>query len=307
MGSRRIHPTEQSAPLILEPLEDRLLLSGTTTAPVVLLSPHYAVSEAQEGRASSPISFVTPAHQAAPVASAANPAGEKRGDVLLGGFPQVTVYHDGRGFDGDDDSATGRDEPHFSWPQQSFVSFVCPEAINTGTHSCVVIEPEKMPIPAGYLHAVLDQLSVAGLGAAGGVGGATVLPVPTVPSPAGQGQAPPEASEGTPEALGPQTLEAPPPAAGPDGPSPAYSPGDPFTDFLPVDLEAIQRGADAFFEQLADLAAEWDDAGVIEKLTPWLMAATVVTYEWFRLRRMRTTAVDDGCAGPAGFLAGGEG
>jgi hypothetical protein len=80
---------------------------------------------------------------------------------------------------------------------------------------------------------------------------------------------------------------------------------------LPIDVEAIQRSADAFFEQLARLSEEWHDSGVIEKLTPWLIAASVVTYKWVRLRKkqsFRAPDSEDGWEpGPAVFLAGDEG
>jgi hypothetical protein len=42
---------------------------------------------------------------------------------------------------------------------------------------------------------------------------------------------------------------------------------------LPFDLEALERGVDRFFAQLADLREEWDGLWSPSRLWPWLTAS----------------------------------
>ncbi|HTU16794.1 MAG TPA: hypothetical protein VMG10_01925 [Gemmataceae bacterium] len=96
-----------------------------------------------------------------------------------------------------------------------------------------------------------------------------------------------------------------------DKPPPVASPGDPFAELLPIDVDAIQRGADAFFEKLARLSEEWKGARTIHELTPWLLVTGLVAYEWLRLQRMRSSYPvgpnEDSDIEPALFLMGDEG
>ena len=85
----------------------------------------------------------------------------------------------------------------------------------------------------------------------------------------------------------------PVPAAVPDSPPVEASSGSPIADVLPIDVEAIGRSLDAFLDRLASLSQEWIDGPMIEKLTPWCMAVTVVAFEWARLRRRRGCCWDE--------------
>jgi hypothetical protein len=52
-------------------------------------------------------------------------------------------------------------------------------------------------------------------------------------------------------------------------------------------VESIQRGTDAFFEHLTRFSDEWRDGRTIHTVTPWLLLASAMAYEWVRLRRLR--------------------
>jgi hypothetical protein len=58
---------------------------------------------------------------------------------------------------------------------------------------------------------------------------------------------------------------------------------------LPIDVEAIQRSADTFFEQIAKISEEWHDGRVIEEVIPWLITAGAIAYQWVRLRRNQSS------------------
>jgi hypothetical protein len=58
-------------------------------------------------------------------------------------------------------------------------------------------------------------------------------------------------------------------------------------------MEAIQHSADAFFEGIAQISEEWQDNWIIQRLTPWLGAATVAAYQWVRLRRRQARSAPD--------------
>ena len=108
--------------------------------------------------------------------------------------------------------------------------------------------PPGYPQP-GYPGSV-PQASPAGTNPSSEAPPATPSPF-AVPWNAGKGQGKPAREEGretTPEVPKPPSLLLPPPAGEKDSPPPASSPGGPFADLLPIDVEAIQRSADAFFE-----------------------------------------------------------
>jgi hypothetical protein len=222
-------------------------------------------------------------------------------------------YPDVRGPDLDDDSPATEEEEHPHFHPAPFEQALPANAVASALHDGVSAVSGETSIQAAGQHAALNLLSAAGLGAVGVVHVATSLPATAV-SPEtsrGPGQAEGDRGEGTmPQAPESQPLGVPPPAQIPGGHAPMVSPGDLFSGLVPVDGEAIRRSADAFFAQLAGLSEEWDDGRVIERLTPWLMAAGVVAYEWFRLRRRRSLCAADpeqnGGPGPAAFPAGDE-
>lgn len=227
--------------------------------------------------------------------------------------PRATIDRDARELDHDDDSPTmEHEEAHLHSHPASFEQYLPTNAAIAGMHGDASAGIGQTPIPAGGLHAALNPFSAAGLGTVGLARVATVLPAAaSLETRMGHGHSEEnERRETTPEAPNSQPLVIPPPAEEEDGPPPASAPGGPFADLLPIDMEAIQRSADAFFEQLAYLSEEWHDSGAIEKLTPWLVATSVVASKWVCLRRKRSFSTPDSEdnweAGPAVFLTGDE-
>jgi hypothetical protein len=103
----------------------------------------------------------------------------------------------------------------------------------------------------------------------------------------------------------PQMRPAPPSSAAPpaeERESPPLTPilGCPFADRLPLDVEAIQHSADAFFEQIAKISEEWQDGRVFQELTPWIAAACMAAYQWVRLRKKQSCLLPQAeeCGGP---------
>jgi hypothetical protein len=345
MGARRIDSRRRSALLSVEPLEDRLLLSGAGTFvadSVSALPAHLPITSQQSTQPQTPVSngptakgttsWGTAITRSQPLATAgpsreneSRPPPSTGGERAAAGLPAVapqylsspaigpTLYRPDR--DGDDDSpAKEMEEALLRSTQGSSVvyPFTNEEAIgpNYGTPSTT---PEQIPAKDGEPHLFLNLLSAAGLGSAVTSGVAVASPF-AAPGNAGKDHgksAREEEGETTPGVPKPPPLVLPPPAGEKDSPPPASSPGGPFADLLPIDVEAIQRSADAFFEQLGRLSEEWHDSGVIEKLTPWLVAASIVAYKWGRWRGKQSLSApgsEDGWESvPAAFLAGDEG
>jgi hypothetical protein len=228
--------------------------------------------------------------------------------------PHAAIDPYARGRDDDDDSPTMEyEEAHLPSHQASFEQYHSTIAVIAVLHDGASAGPGGTTIQVGSPHSTLDLLSAAGLGTVGLARAATILPATTASLETGWGHGHAEGNEGRekPQAPQGQPLIIPPLAGEEEDPPLVSSPGGPFANLLPMDVEAIQRSADAFFEQLARLSEEWHDSGVIEKLTPWLVAASVVAYKWVRLRRKRgfspPGSEDNWEAGPAVLLAGDEG
>jgi hypothetical protein len=73
-------------------------------------------------------------------------------------------------------------------------------------------------------------------------------------------------------------------------PSAPPEPASPLAGMLPFDLTRLERGADAFFERLAQLGEDWETSPLSAKLAPWLVAAMAVACEIVRRRNTRSVA-----------------
>jgi hypothetical protein len=174
--------------------------------------------------------------------------------------------------------------------------------------------PEQVALPTASLISFLPLLSASGLGITN-IG--SLLPIPSTAAaenlPVDQDPAPgkedfrplPATPEEPPSALPSPAEEATdtPPSSG----------GGPLAELLPIDVEAIQRGAEVFFQQLRELSEDWHEGQLVEKLAPWLLVASVAGYGWIRLRDRRDRCLADLLATdrpetiPPIFLPGGKG
>jgi hypothetical protein len=201
------------------------------------------------------------------------------------------------GYREDEPSDTEEEGRHFLLQQEAVGQYLSLSTAVTGLHEGVPAEPAETLLQTGVLHLSLEQLSAAGLSRLG-LAAAIALPAAVISLETGEAVASsygeeaemPPAAESAPQPV-------PPPVAATDGPAPAPSPGGPIADLVPIDVEAIQRGVDSFFERLAGLSEEWSDGQVLEKLTPWCMAATVAAHEWARWRRLRRALRGDSADG----------
>jgi hypothetical protein len=93
------------------------------------------------------------------------------------------------------------------------------------------------------------------------------------------------------------TLSEPLPSA--EGPSGALETTSPLAGLFPFDLNRLERGADAFFEQLANLGEDEQAACLSARLASWLVVATAVACELVRRRNAR--AASEAVPGPLVF------
>jgi hypothetical protein len=346
--------SRRSAPLSVEALEDRFLLSvAVIPGAGMVAAPHDPAASQQAGKAQplsrdDSLTHETMTGPVVPVGPARNPLeqaeyarqGESRevqtasgtnaevpspgpipvtgeqgiGKVLYSAAPppRATIYLGTREPDRDGDSPMV-DKDDYRPPTHPAVveNYLSSNGAFAPPYDSVSSAPRAKSAQAGSPPPALNLLSAAEWQAAGLAGFAVVLPA-TAPSPErGWEQRMSEGYEGgetLPNVPESQPLVIAPPSAAPNALSPAALPGELFADFLPIDGETIQRRANAFFEQLPRLSEQWKDIRVIEKLTPWFVSASVVIYEWLRLRRMRSLSAvvsEDDCGpGPASLLAG---
>ncbi len=322
MGARRKDRGRKPVILSVEPLEDRFLLSGGSLVeapPADSHSAHSPVANQQNPpprmdaqnvlltkTPTSGPSVPTGQASSLPLAApqyASNPAiGENRLWQLLNSAAQLrasaasTAYHSDDGDDDGDPPAMDRDGGYVHSNEMLALPCLFTNQNANGLDPCCAILIQEQGLAQNGVHlALLNLFSTAGLGSA-----ATAV-VPTVSRVAASGDMeehagqPPreESTEPIPELPNPpRSLDAPP-----DGESENQPPtpvlGVPFADLLPIDVEAIQRSADAFFERIGQISEEWHDNGIIQKLTPWLVIATVAGYQWVRLRRRQVRSALD--------------
>jgi hypothetical protein len=166
---------------------------------------------------------------------------------------------------------------------------------NLSDPCCEILTREQTPAQDGAHLLLLNLFSTAGLGSAA----TGVVPTTSRVAASGDvgvrlgGAAREERREPIPKLSNLPPSRDVPPAEETEAPPPAPVLGSPFADLLPIDMEAIQHNADAFFEQIAQISEEWQDNWIIQRLTPWLVAATVAAYQWVRLRRRQARSSSD--------------
>lgn len=292
MGTRRRDAQRRQVSLAVEALEDRFLLSD-------------AVSVSIPAATNGPLLPPAPAHipaagkEARSVSSQGNPDHSPAWQTTALPLHPMMSYQ--RDDDGDNDFTDITDRDNMQTPFSEY-----PLICSTGNHTTGCLDftlpvgsPEQITLPTASLVSFLPLLSASGLGV---TNIASLLPAPWAtaieenaprildPVPGKEELRPmPAAPEMPPSALPPLVQERPEP--------PPSSTGGPLAELLPIDGEAIQRGVDAFFQQLRDLSEEWRDGEVLEKLAPWLLAASVAGYGWIRLHDRRGRYLAD----PLGF------
>jgi hypothetical protein len=285
MGTPRRDAQRRQVSLTVEALEDRWLLSdaaslsipAATNGPAVPLPAAHINSAGNEIRSLSPQGSPdnSPPWQATIV-------------------PLHPMMSDQRDDDGDNDlyDITDNDNPGSAF-------FGYPLLFSAGNHALDFAlpagSPAQMALPAASLISFLPLLSASGLGVT------SVSPLFPTPSPTAVAENAPQDPDPAPGKEDmrpmPSAPEAPPSALPPlveeSLESPPLPPKGPFVELLPIDVEAIQRGVDAFFQQLSDLSEEWREGQLLEKLAPWLLATSVAGYGWVRLRDRRDRSLAD--------------
>jgi len=287
MGTRRRDAQRRQVSLTVEALEDRFLLSSAaslaipipTNGPAVYVAPVHASAAGNETRFAFP-----PGNTGHPLAWQTT------------AFPITPMMSYPRDDDGDNDS------PDITDPDNSGkVVFGYPLLCTNDNHAAGCVDlalltrtPEQVALPATSLISFLPLLSASGLGITN-LG--SLLPIPSTavaenlpgnrdPAPGKEELRPlPATPEAPPSALPRLAEETPdtPPSSG----------GGALAELLPIDVEAIQRGADVFFQQLSELSEEWHDGQLVEKLALWLLIASVAGYGWIRLRDRRDSCLAD--------------
>jgi hypothetical protein len=321
MGARRKDRGRKPVILSVEPLEDRFLLSGGSLVeapPAASYSTHSSVANQQNAPprtdaqnvlppklpTSGPSVPTAPANSLSP-AVVQYPSSPSLGEnallqllnsvALLRASAASAAY---RPDDDDDDDLPAMDrDGGYAHPNQMLAlpSLFTNQNADGLDPCCAILIQEQGPAQNGVHLALLNLFSTAGLGSA-----ATTV-VPTVSRVAASGDmgehagkpAREERTEPIPELPNPSGSLDTPPAGESENQQPAPVLGVPFADLLPIDVEAIQRSADAFFEQIAQISEEWHDNWIIQKLTPWLVIATVAGYQWVRLRRRQVRSAPD--------------
>ena len=314
MGTRRNDPERKPVILSVEPLEERFLLSGGSLGGAAPVSSHPAHSlvagqqnaqpqkvlvakgstagpSASIGQASS-LPAAAPQYPSSPAVDE-NALRQLISSALLHASASPTAYQPD---DDDDDSPAMEHLEGYAHSNQVLVSpgFFANQNTNWPDPCCAILILEQGLVKdAGPHLLLLNLLSTAGLGSAA---------TPSVPNASllaasenggeGLGKSPMEEAEPLPETSPPSPPSVAPPAEEKENSPPAPILGCPFADGLPIDVGAIQRSADAFFEQIAQKSEEWQDSRVFQKLIPWFAATSMAAYYWVRLRRKQA------CSGP---------
>lgn len=221
--------------------------------------------------------------------------------------------------DGDGDDPPGRMDGDAS--RNNALEFLptifnCSDAAGCPSFALPPQSPVQMTLAAANGMSLLPLLSAAGLGVGKTVPLTLLSPAATLSGNAPGNPGPPSRKdEMQPMPAHPEVRPSalPPLAEEPAEPPPLSKPSGPLVELLPIDVEALQRGVDAFFQQLGDLSEEWPGGRLLEKLAPWLLAVSVAGYGWIRFqdRRERSLAElfgsDRSETVPVIFLTGEEG
>jgi hypothetical protein len=306
MGTRRRDTQRRQVSLAVEALEDRFLLSGAASLsiPAATNGPPALPAATHLSAAPKETRSVTPQEM---------PGYPATGQTIA--LPVNPIMSSPREQDGDDDDPPGKTDEDAS--HNIAMGFPLPgPACNNSTCGIDSTLPprslEQMTLPAANLMPFLPLFSASGLGVTKIISVPPIIPATAVSVYAPEHHGPPPGKEEMRPM--PAAPETPPSALPPlvEKPAGAPSSGGPFAELLPIDVEAIQRGVDAFFQRMGDLSEEWRDGQLLEKLAPWLLAASVVGYGWIRLRDRRDRDLADllGCEQPETvptiFLPGGE-
>jgi hypothetical protein len=307
MGTRSKDAERRQISLTIEALEDRFLLSGA----VVLCPP---------SSANQP----TPALLGAPNNAAQNGNVSVRPQEVPGrtsawpipAYPSnpISAQRDAGVDDDDLPGMTDRDAARNSAAGFPLPSFACNNITGTLDFALPSRAAGQMDLSAANLMPFLPLVSASGIGAMKMVPIAPLSSISAVSGNEAWNNVPVPGREEIPQS--PTVPQAPPSFLPPLAEKPADSPpplSGRFAALLPIDVEAIQRGMDVFFQQLGDLSEEWRDSRVLEKLAPWLLAASLAGYGWLRLRDRRDRCLtdilpaDSPKTAPSIFLPGGEG
>jgi hypothetical protein len=323
MSTRTRDAERRQVSLAVEALEDRFLLSGaaslstpaaTNQPSLPLVAAHSSAAKNDASSASQQMPLGQPSVWQTPTVAAKNALSVNSVPFVMNAPLSPAMVHPPDD-DGDHDEPPGMEDGEAS----RNAALAVPPPSSAGNNATAGRDfaagsrlPEPMNRPAVNPMAFLPLLSAAGLGTT------KTAPLPAVnaasETPQGSVSPAPGKDEMRPMPAVPEAPPTPPPplAEEPTEPAPSLLTG-PFAELLPIDMEAIQHGVDAFFKQLGDLSEEWRDGGVFEKLMPWLLAAGVAGYGWLHLRdnkvRLLADFFDRGRpeAAPTIFPPGGEG
>jgi len=319
MGTRRRDAERRQVSLAVEALEDRFLLSGaasistlsTTNGPSApFAAAHYHAAKSETPSPSPQAALGHTSTWQSPALAPKDTPGA--GSALL--VPNVPVKpamgysHDGDGNDDDELNGTDGEASRNAPLMFALSSYDCNDAMTSLDCPVPSLSAGQAIAPAANVMSFLPLLSASGFGAAKIT---PLLPAIAISENASVDPDPaPGKEEIPPMPAVPQAPHAPK-VVEPAEP-PAASVVGPLAELLPIDVEVIQQGVDAFFQQLGDLSEEWREGRVLDELAPWLLAASLAGYGWIRLRdRDRPLAdllgTDRPEAAPPVFLPGGEG
>ncbi|HEY7331296.1 MAG TPA: LEPR-XLL domain-containing protein [Gemmataceae bacterium] len=323
MGTRRRDAERRQASLAVEALEDRFLLSGAVShSTPAATNEHSALfAAAHNGAVMSETASRSP--QAALDKSSAlqNPDVAAK-DILnvnsarlVLNAPVKPIIGYQREMDVDEDDAPGRterDAPRNGPLVFPLSAYGCNEAMPSLDCPLPSRSPAQAMLPAANLMSFLPVLSASGLGAAKMASLSPAIAISENTS--GNHDPAPSKDERRPMPAVPQVPPTPlSPKVAESAEPPPSSVIRPLAELLPIDVEAIQQGVDAFFQELGDLSEEWREGRVFEELAPWLLAASLAGYGWIRLRDHRDRRLADLLgmdrpeAAPPVFIPGGEG
>src|SRR5579875_1890878 len=257
MGTRRRDAQRRQVSLTVEALEDRFLLSG-------------AASLSLPAPANGPSVPLAPAHISAPgnetrsASLQANPDNASSWQTTA--FPPHSTMSYQRDDDGDNDlpDMTDRgnsDNAVFGYP---LLCTTANHAAGCDDLALLTRAPEQGASPAASLISFLPLLSATGLGI---TNRGALLPIPSTvaadnapanhnPAPGKEELRPLPATPALPSTLPPLAEEMPD--------TPPLSGGRSLAELLPIDVEAIQRGAEVFFQRLSELTEEWHEGQLVE-------------------------------------------
>ncbi|MHB1424272.1 MAG: LEPR-XLL domain-containing protein [Gemmataceae bacterium] len=333
MGTRRRVAERKPVALAIETLEDRFLLSGAASlsVPAPMHEPTAILAAAPNSTATNAARSASP--QESPSYASAQPAPASVVSQPLsaasakgaGGINYIPLFFPTainppgyqRDADGDQEVLIRVDaDAYRNVASAAPLSFVDNDAAGGQNFALPYRALEEITARTASPLPFLPLLSASGLGILGTASSPWIPPAAAISGNASGNHDPPVREDGgSPMPETPQALPATPlPRLEKSAASPPHLPPRvPLADRVPIDLEAIQRGVDAFLQQLSQLSEQWSDSRLLEKIVPCLLATSVAGYGWFRFRNRRERRLADlsGQDGlitaPTIFLPGEEG